>query len=83
MFIDNYLIEVYLNVITAVSKPKSPAGRKKKLSDRYVLDRIIKVLRTGMQWCELDVINGSSKTVYNRFRIWVNKNVFEKHSGIF
>ena len=30
-----------------------------------------------MQWKELDVINGSYKTVYNRFRLWSNLSIFK------
>ena len=29
-----------------------------------IVDRIIKVLRTGMQWTELEVDKGSPKTIY-------------------
>ena len=37
----------------------------------------MKVLRTGMQWCELEVDQGSWKTIYNLFNKYVRCGIFK------
>ena len=72
-----YLKNIILNLISERCDSNYYAGRPKSLSNEYVLSFCFKVLRSGMQWSELTVVNGSSKTVYNRFRIWTKLDIFK------
>ena len=52
-------------------------GRPRKLQLAYVLERIFFVCRTGTQWCNLCVENGSYKTIFYYFNLWSKQRVFE------
>ena len=54
------------------------AGRTKLLSNEYVLDLAFFILKSGSQWNNLTVDGGAWKTVYNRYRMWVNNNIFKQ-----
>ena len=54
-----------------------PRGRRRKLSNAYIVDRILYVCRTGCQWSQLHVENSSFKTVYHHFNRWSKARVFE------
>ena len=56
----------------------SRAGRPRTLAVDYVLERVAYVLRTGCQWTNLPVENGSWKTIYHYFSQWSKKHVFER-----
>eukprot|EP00968_Pinguiococcus_pyrenoidosus_P009533 scaffold739_cov166-Pinguiococcus_pyrenoidosus.AAC.7 len=56
---------------------RSSIGRPRKLSLDYILDRVMYVLTTGVQWRHLPVKHGSWKTVYHYFRIFTDLRVFE------
>ena len=56
----------------------SRAGRPRTLAPDYVLERIAHVLRTGCQWTNLPIGNGSWKTIYHYFSQWSNQHVFER-----
>ena len=56
---------------------KSKAGRPKTLSDEVALDCAFKVLRTGMQWRELEA-PVSYATVFRRVQAWEQDCVFLK-----
>jgi hypothetical protein len=72
--------------------PKKTSGTKVKVPLWKIYNYIAKVLRTGMQWSELqDVIDktgdGKSEihytTVFKRFSLWVAFSVFDKsHKAI-
>ena len=51
-------------------KTKHAYGRPQTLSVDYVIDRIVYVLRTGSQWSNIPVDNGSWKTIYHYFSKW-------------
>jgi len=53
-------------------------GRRRSLSIPYIIDRIIFVLETGIQWSHLEVIGGSWKTIYHYFSSWSKANLFER-----
>jgi transposase len=55
----------------------STRGRQKKLSTTYVLDRIFYVCKTGCQWNQLEVVQGSWKTVFHYFNLWSKMRLFE------
>ena len=56
---------------------KYKTGRPAKLGNEEALKCIFKVLRTGMQWREIDA-SVSFVTVFRRFQTWSDKNVFKK-----
>ena len=56
----------------------SNMGRPRILELCYVLDRISYVLRTGCQWSNLPVQNGSWKTIYHYFAQWSKQHLFER-----
>ena len=55
---------------------KSRTGRPAKLGDEEALKCVFKVLRTGMQWREIDA-SVSFVTVFRRFQAWSKNNVFQ------
>ena len=55
----------------------STRGRKKKLSATCVLDRIFYVCKTGYRWNQLEVVQGSWKTVFHYFNLWSKLRLFE------
>ena len=55
----------------------STRGRQKKLSATYVLDRIFYVCKTGCQWNQLEVMQGSWKTIFHYFNLWSKLRLFE------
>ena len=55
---------------------KSRTGRPAKLGDEEALKCVFQVLRTGMQWREVDA-SVSFVTVFRRFQAWSKNNVFQ------
>ena len=55
---------------------KSRTGRPAKLGNEEALKCVFKVLRTGMQWREVDA-SVSFVTVFRRFQTWSKNNVFQ------
>jgi putative transposase len=60
--------------------PEHPLGTHKRgLPKRQVMDAILLVLRTGMQWNALDVTGVcNSSTVHRRFQEWERAGVFHE-----
>ena len=65
-------------VILAHIPVSLPTGRPAKLHHAYILDRIFHVLRTGCQWRNLEVFNGSWKTIHHYFCQWTRSHVFDQ-----
>lgn len=57
--------------------PQPMRGRHRSLNDIDALHAIFKVLRTGMQWRELDA-NVHCTTVFRRMHLWASKGVFDR-----
>ena len=77
-----HLSEVFQNLVlqqAAALAGSKPTGRPRTLSNEDALQGIFRVLRTGMQWRELDAIPGEVHytTVFRRFRTWGSAHVFE------
>ena len=77
-----HLSEVFRNLVlqqAATLTGSKPTGRPRTLSDEDALRGIFRVLRTFMQWRELDAIPGEVHytTVFRRFRTWGSAHVFE------
>ena len=58
-------------------RKRSTVGRPKLLSDEVALDCAFKVLRTGMQWRELDA-PVSYASVFRRVQAWEQECIFSK-----
>ena len=71
---------IALNILLHHMRPDyvSRVGRPRTLELSYVLDRISYVLRTGCQWSNLPVQNGSWKTIYHYFSCWSKRHLFER-----
>ena len=49
-----------------------------RADDRKVLSGIIYVIKNGLQWVDAPADYGPHKTLYNRFKRWSVKGVFER-----
>ena len=58
--------------------PRRAQGRQAVLGDRLFVDAVIFRARTGIQWRDLPERFGTWKTVYNRFRNWSLKDVWQR-----
>ena len=67
-------------LIPAHVPPPHPLGRhRQRLPDRFVLDAIFYVLRTGCQWSALSVTGLCKKTTaHKRFQEWADQVVFAR-----
>ena len=77
MILPKIVQNIFINEIDK-KFPKYKVGKPRKFETSYIVNRIFKILRTGMQWSELEVNNGSSKTIYNLFNKYVNNGIFKK-----
>ncbi len=50
----------------------------KRVDDRKVLSGIIPVIQKGLRWVGALAANGPHKTLYNRYRRWPDKGVFDR-----
>jgi transposase len=75
---DHFPISIIVQVIHEKFPKKSNKGRNRVYSYEMILEDIFKVLRTGMQWNELNPSSGcSNKTIYDYFNRWRKVNLFE------
>ena len=58
--------------------PDETRGRPSKLGVRNFMDAIVWKLKTGVSWRDLHDQFGPWKTIYNRFRNWAERGVWEK-----
>ncbi len=59
-------------------RPLFPKERGvKRVDDRKVLSGIIHVVQKGLRWVDAPAAYGPHKTLYNRFRRWSDKGVFD------
>src|SRR5713226_10037103 len=55
-----------------------PKGGRPAQDDRQMLEAIVYVLRTGIQWNALPRELAASSTAYDRFRLWESQGGFER-----
>ena len=60
------------------TQPAKPKGGRPPINDRQMLEAILYVLRTGIQWNALPRALGASTTVYDRFRRWEADGFFQR-----
>lgn len=77
MELTTFIITMISSIIDSYFHP-TKRGRPKKTNNDYIIKMIFKVLRTGMQWRELNSRLLSPKTINNYFNKWTNKGVFKK-----
>src|SRR6476620_3811761 len=58
--------------------PRRTQGRQSMRGDRLFVDAVIFRARTGIQWRDLPERFGNWKSVYNRFRNWAAKDVWQQ-----
>ena len=57
--------------------PAAHTGRPPAISSTLALDHIFKVLRTGMQWREVEATVAYT-TIFRRFQVWSSAQVFRR-----
>ena len=67
------------NINRTFLKNKTNKGRPIKQSYFNILQAIIKLLKSGMQWKYLTLDNLSYKTINRYFNLWSKKNIFSKY----
>ena len=58
--------------------PPYRTGRPPKLDNWKVFNAILWIIRSGAPWRDLPERYGSWKTVYSRFRSWVDSGLFKR-----
>ena len=76
MKIPFYIIAV-ISTIIEMKFPLPKFGRPRRTNNKYIIEKIIKVLITGTQWRELHSPLLSPKTINNYFNKWSKKGIFE------
>jgi transposase len=57
--------------------PHSRSRGVKRVDDRRVLSGIIYCIKRGMVWTDVPQEYGPAKTLYNRFKRWSGKGIFQ------
>ena len=57
--------------------PHSKSRGVKRVDDRRVLSGIIYCIKRGMVWTDVPQEYGPAKTLYNRFKRWSGKGIFQ------
>jgi transposase len=65
-------------IATILAVVKHPAGRPPDLSDRLFLEAVLYVARTGIPWRDMPAEFGHWDAVYNRFRRWERRGVWQQ-----
>src|SRR4030095_4407171 len=65
-------------IATILARVKHKAGSPPKQSDRMFLEAVLYVARTGVPWRGLPEGFGQWDAVYNRFRRWEQRGVWQK-----
>ena len=72
------VVKLFFTIVDELSSKKSRAGAPRRINRKYILEKIIRVLRTGIQWKELNLSRASYNTVWYYFNKWTIAGVFEK-----
>jgi transposase len=65
-------------IATILARVKHKAGSPPKQSDRMFLEAVLYVARTGIPWRDLPEEFGHWDAVYNRFRRWEKRRVWQQ-----
>lgn len=65
------------------SKKSSKGGRPRVVDDRLIVEAVLYVMRTGIQWREMPSEFPNYTTVYSRFRRWNKSKTWPKIWSVF
>ncbi len=66
-----------------VSLKKTKRGRPREIDDRLIVEAVLYVMRTGIQWREMPSEFPNWKTVYSRFSYWNKSKTWSKIWSVF
>ncbi len=66
-----------------ISKKSSKGGRPREIDDRLIVEAVLYVMRTGIQWREMPSEFPNYKTVYSRFSRWNKSKTWPKIWSVF
>ncbi len=66
-----------------ISQKSSKGGRPRKIDDRLIVEAVLYVMRTGIQWREMPSEFPNWKTVYSRFSSWNKSKTWPKIWSVF
>jgi transposase len=69
--------EAWAPIGRALRELKHPAGSPPTLSDRLFVEAILYLARTGTPWRDLPKRFGAWDAVYNRFRRWADRGIWQ------
>jgi transposase len=70
--------EAWQELAVILEKVKHKAGSPPRQSDRMFIEAVLYVARTGIPWRDLPEEFGHWDAVYNRFRRWEKRNVWQQ-----
>jgi transposase len=70
--------EAWQELAVILDKVKHKAGSPPRQSDRMFIEAVLYVARTGIPWRDLPEEFGHWDAVYNRFRRWEKRNVWQQ-----
>ena len=62
---------------------KTNRGRPREIDDRLIVEAVLYVMRTGIQWREMPSEFPNYTTVYSRFRRWNKSKTWPKIWSVF
>jgi transposase len=65
------------------SQKSSKGGRPREIDDRLIVEAVLYVMRTGIQWREMPSEFPNYTTVYSRFRRWNKSKTWPKIWSVF
>jgi len=75
--------EQWIVIEPFIKQNKAARGRPRVIDDRLILEAILYIMRTGLQWRELPSEFPNWKSAYSRFRTWNKNGVWEKAWSVF
>jgi transposase len=66
-----------------VSLKKTKRGRPREIDDRLIVEAVLYVIRTGIQWREMPSEFPNWKSVYSRFSYWNKSKTWPKIWSVF
>jgi transposase len=65
-------------IATILARVKHKAGSPPKQNDRMFLEAVLYIARTGLPWRDLPTAFGKWDAVYNRFRRWEKRHLWQQ-----
>lgn len=74
----NELFGIFKNKILCLIDELDPALKKRKVTNSFCMEQILRVLKKGIGWRDATIEGVNYTTVYKRFIQWVRKGVFKQ-----